>query len=76
MSDKAIPKASRVRAVRVASGMTQRQFAALIGCSYASERRFEYKDTLPKNAAVMANLRRAAKRVGVSHDSSEKRREG
>ncbi len=56
---------SRVKAVRDAHELTQKEFAKRLGCSYGSERRFEYSDTLPKVEAVLKNLQRLAKAKGI-----------
>lgn len=63
------PAKSRVGKVREALGLDKRAMAAKMGCSYASERRFEDNDTLPTTAAVMERLRTLAKKAGVELES-------
>lgn len=58
-------KRSPVKEIRIALGFTQEQMAVELGCSYASARRFESEGTLPRTQAVLANLRRLAKRANV-----------
>jgi transcriptional regulator with XRE-family HTH domain len=62
-------KRSPVKEIRKALGLTQEEMAAKLECSYASARRFEYEGTLPRQRAVMNNLRKLAKQAGVQLES-------
>jgi transcriptional regulator with XRE-family HTH domain len=54
-----------VKQTRERLKLTQEQMAEKMGCSYTSERRFEYDLTLPISPAVYKNLQRLARKAGV-----------
>ncbi len=56
---------SKVREIRKALDYTQAEMADSLGCSHTAARRYEYDGTLPKNRAVLANLRKLAAKAGV-----------
>lgn len=60
-----------LRAVRLANDMTQAEFAARMGLSLPSVKRLESNGGLPKNAAVLRNLRALATLAGIELVGSE-----
>lgn len=54
-----------LRDIRTANDLSQSAMATKLGCSTASIKRFEGTNTLPKNAAVLRNLRALGTLVNI-----------
>jgi transcriptional regulator with XRE-family HTH domain len=55
--EQAIATRNLMREIRIAHDLSQAEMAAKLGCSIPSVKRLEGAGTLPKNAAVMRNLK-------------------
>lgn len=54
-----------MRDIRTANDLTQAQMAVKLGCSIPSVKRLEAAGTLPKNAAVLRNLKALGTLVNI-----------
>jgi DNA-binding XRE family transcriptional regulator len=55
-----------VKEVREKLGLTQREMAAQMQCSFNTARRCEYESRLPQTVAVRERFYKLAKKAGVS----------
>jgi transcriptional regulator with XRE-family HTH domain len=63
--DQTIATRNVMREIRLANGFSQPEMAAKLGCSIPSVKRLEGGGTLPKNAAVLRNLKAMGTLVNI-----------
>ncbi len=61
---------SKVRAIREALQLTQKDMADKMGCSLSALRRYEYDDALPGTIAGKKAIAALAKKAGVELEAS------
>ncbi len=54
-----------IKEVREALGLTQKEMAEKLECSFTTARRCEYEARLPQNIGVRRNFIKLAKKAGV-----------